>query len=230
MQKESNGKAAIASEDEGMSDDADVLIAAEKQSSGEWILDSGCSFHMCHNKNFFKTFDNIAGGKVLLGNNLACNVAGIGTINIRMFDGIERDLKQVRYVLELKRNLISLGIMDLAGCSIKTENGNLQIEENDMIIMKGIRRIWLYVLVGSTIMTTITTSVSSDRTKLWHMRLAHMSERGLKELSKQGLLGNDQITSLQFCEKCVFGKTTRHKFNSGRQETKHTLNYVHLDL
>ncbi|KAH9678732.1 hypothetical protein KPL71_025836 [Citrus sinensis] len=135
--KESNGKAAIASEDEGMSDDADVLIAAEKQSSGEWILDSGCSFHMCHNKNFFKTFDNIAGGKVLLGNNLACNVAGIGTINIRMFDGIERDLKQ--------------------------------IEENDMIIMKGIRRIWLYVLVGSTIMTTITTSVSSDRTKLWHM-------------------------------------------------------------
>ncbi|KAH9678731.1 hypothetical protein KPL71_025836 [Citrus sinensis] len=137
LQKESNGKAAIASEDEGMSDDADVLIAAEKQSSGEWILDSGCSFHMCHNKNFFKTFDNIAGGKVLLGNNLACNVAGIGTINIRMFDGIERDLKQ--------------------------------IEENDMIIMKGIRRIWLYVLVGSTIMTTITTSVSSDRTKLWHM-------------------------------------------------------------
>ena len=30
LQKESNGKAAIASEDEGMSDDADVLIAAEK--------------------------------------------------------------------------------------------------------------------------------------------------------------------------------------------------------
>ena len=119
MQKETNRKAAVASEDEGISDDADVLIAAEKQPSGEWILDSGCSFHMCPNMDFFKTFEQVDGGKVLLGNNLACKVAGIGTINIMIFDGIERDLKQVRYVPELKKNLISLGVMDQAGCSIK---------------------------------------------------------------------------------------------------------------
>ena len=185
---------------------------------------------MCPNIDFFKTFEQVDGGKVLLGNNLACKVAGIGTINIRMFDGIERDLKQVRYVPELKRNLISLGVMDQASCSIKAENGNLHIEENGLVIMKGIRRNGLYVLVGSIAMLAITTSVSSDRTKLWHMRLAHMSEKGLKELSKQGLLGNDQITSLQFCEKCVFGKATRHRFNSGKKETKHSLDYVYSDL
>ena len=52
----------------------------------------------------------------------------------------------------------------------------------------------------------------------------------MKELSKQGLLGNDQITSLQFCEKCVFGKATRHRFNPGKKETKQTLDYVHSDL
>ncbi|KAH9750404.1 hypothetical protein KPL71_013868 [Citrus sinensis] len=198
LQKETNGKAAVASEDEGISDDADVLIAAEKQPSGEWILDSGCSFHMCPNMDFFKTFEQVDGGKVLLGNNLACKVAGIGTINIMIFDGIERDLKQ--------------------------------IEENGLVIMKGIRRNGLYVLTGSTAEPAITASVSSDRTKLWHMRLAHMSEKGMKEPSKQGLLGNDQITSLQFCEKCVFGKATRHRFNPGKKETKQTLDYVHSDL
>ncbi|KAH9769617.1 hypothetical protein KPL71_012080 [Citrus sinensis] len=94
--------------------------------------------------------------------------------------------------------------MDQAGCSIKAENSNLQIEENGLVIMKGIRRNGLYVLTGSIAKPAIIASVSSDKTKLWHMRLAHMSEKGLKELSKQGLLGNDQITSLQFCEKCVF--------------------------
>ncbi|KAH9705095.1 hypothetical protein KPL70_011743 [Citrus sinensis] len=197
-------KAAVASEDERISYDADVLIATEKQPSGEWILDSGCSFHMCPNIYFFKTFEQVDGRKVLLGNNLACKVAGIGTINIRMFNGIERDLKQVKYVPELKRNLISLGVMDQAGCSIKAANGNLQIKENGLVIIKGIRRNGLYVLTGSIAKPIITASVSSDITKLWHMRLAHMSEKGLKELSKQGLLGNDQITSLQFCEKCVF--------------------------
>ncbi|KAH9695612.1 hypothetical protein KPL71_022838 [Citrus sinensis] len=154
LQKETNGKAAVASEDEGISYYADVLIAAEKQPSGEWILDS----------------------------------AGIGTINIRMFDEIERDLKQ--------------------------------IEENGLVIMKGIRRNGLYVLTGSTAKLAITASVSSDRTKLWHMRLTHMGENGMKELSKQGLLGNDMITSLQFCEKCVFGKVTRHRSPSSTLDFK----------
>ena len=59
------------------------------------------------------------------------------------------------------------------------------------------------------------------------MRLAHITERGLKELSNQGLLGNDKVTFLKFCEKCVFGKATRLKFSLGRKETKQTLDYIH---
>ncbi|KAH9704361.1 Integrase catalytic domain-containing protein [Citrus sinensis] len=41
-----------------------------------------------------KTFESIDGGKVLLGNNLACKVTGMGTINIQMFDDKTRELKQ----------------------------------------------------------------------------------------------------------------------------------------
>ena len=77
LKKKSNGKAVVASEDEGDYDKADVLVAAERHPTGEWILDFGCSFHMCPNKSFLKTFENMNGGKVLLGNNLACKVAGI---------------------------------------------------------------------------------------------------------------------------------------------------------
>ena len=59
LQKESSGKADVVSVDEGESEDADVLIATDKKSSGEWILDSGCSFHMCPHKDFFVTFENV---------------------------------------------------------------------------------------------------------------------------------------------------------------------------
>ena len=76
----------------------------------------------------------------------------------------------------------------------------------------------------------ILASVSRDKTKLWHMRLAHISERGLRELSNQGLFGNDKISSLKFSEKCVFGKATRLKFSMGRKETKQTLDYIHSYL
>ncbi|KAH9781363.1 Integrase catalytic domain-containing protein [Citrus sinensis] len=230
LQKESSGKADIASVDEGESEDADVLIAADKKSSGEWILDSGCSFHMCPHKDFFVTFESIDGGKVLLGNNLACKVAGIGSVRIKMYDGSVKGLEQVRYVPELKRNLISLGMIDKLGCCIKAENGELQILKDGAIIMKGCRRNGLYVLKGSVELPGIIANVNSDKTRLWHMRLAHMSEKGLKELSKQGLLGTDQISALEFCEKCVFGKATRQKFNPVKQETKNTLDYIHSDL
>ena len=37
---------------------------------------------------------------------------GVGTIRIRMFDGIVRELKGVRYVPQLKRNLIFVGILE----------------------------------------------------------------------------------------------------------------------
>ena len=72
--------------------------------------------------------------------------------------------------------------------------------------------------------------MSNDKTKLWHIRLAHISERGLKELEKQGLFGEDHISSLELCEKCVFGKATMQKFNTGRKEIKQTLDYIHSYL
>ncbi|KAH9684673.1 DNA (cytosine-5)-methyltransferase 1B [Citrus sinensis] len=98
------------------------------------------------------------------------------------------------------------------------------------IVMKGVRKNGLYILVGSSLGHGISASVVRDKTKLWHMRLAHISERGLRELSNQGLLGDDKVTSLKFCEKCVFGKATRLKFSLGRKETKQTLDYIHSDL
>ncbi|KAH9697143.1 hypothetical protein KPL71_023491 [Citrus sinensis] len=102
IKKESTGKAAIASEDEGDLEGVDVFIVVEKQPTDEWILDSGCSFHICPNKHLFKTFERVDGGKVLLGNNLACKVAGIRTVGITMHNGVERDLKHVSYVPKLK--------------------------------------------------------------------------------------------------------------------------------
>lgn len=88
------------------------MVAVEKHPTYEWILDSGCSFHICLNKDLFKTFIRTDGGKVLLGNNLACKVVGNGTISLRMSDSVIRDLRNIGYVSNLERNLISMGMVD----------------------------------------------------------------------------------------------------------------------
>jgi hypothetical protein len=76
--------------------------------------------------------------------------------------------------------------------------------------MKGNKVDGLYFLQGSTVTGLADVSSSddpdSDTTRLWHMRLGHMSERGMTILSKQGLLYDQKTRPLDFCEHCMFGK------------------------
>ncbi|KAG8484081.1 hypothetical protein CXB51_022999 [Gossypium anomalum] len=57
-----------------------------------------------------------------------------------------------------------------------------------------------------------------------------MSENGMTELSKRGLLDGQGICKLNFCEHCVFGKQKRVRFTRGIHNTKETLEYIHSDL
>ncbi|CAL9112609.1 unnamed protein product, partial [Musa textilis] len=65
------------------------------RSKNEWILDSGCSYHMCPSRDLFSTYESCNGGIVLMDNNAVCNVIGKGTIRIKMHDGIVRTLTNV---------------------------------------------------------------------------------------------------------------------------------------
>ncbi|GAV75034.1 gag_pre-integrs domain-containing protein [Cephalotus follicularis] len=100
--------------------------------------------------------------------------------------------------------------------------------------MKGTKVNHHYHLQENTVMGSVDVASSlvseDDRTKLWHMRLGHMSERGLSTLSKLGLLCREQTTPLEFREHCVVGKQTRVRFSTGTHSTKGTLDYIHSDL
>ena len=122
-----------------------------------------------------------------MGNDSNCRVVSISLIRLKIFDGMVRELRDVRHVLDLKRNIISLEMLDKIGCLVKLELGTLKVMKVSIVVMKGNRSNGLYMLQGSAV--TVDVAVSSqnlNKTMLWHMRLGYMSERGLKELSKQG--------------------------------------------
>ncbi|KAG8478499.1 hypothetical protein CXB51_028393 [Gossypium anomalum] len=217
--------------------DGELLVASVNDSkvSEEWILDSGCTFHMSPNRDWFTTYETVSEGVVLMGNNASCKITGVGTIKVKMFDGVVRTLSDVRHVPELKRNLISLSTLDSKGYRYTAESGVLKISKGSLVVMKGQRKIAkLYVLQVSTVTGDATVASSSlsddDITKLWHMRLGHMSENGMTELSKRGLLDGQGICKLNFCEHCVFGKQKRVRFTRGIHNTKEMLEYIHSDL
>ena len=60
-----SGDLAIASND---SDCGEVLVVSNGNSSTEWILDSGCTYHMCPKVEWFHSYNKLDGGQVLLRN------------------------------------------------------------------------------------------------------------------------------------------------------------------
>lgn len=214
-------------------DFVEALMLSKFEIEKEWVMDSGCTFHMCLRKEYFETIDLKEGGMVLLGNNKPCKVQGQGSIQLKMFNGQETLLNGVRYVLELKRNLISISMFDSSGYSTHIEHGIMKIiNGNNLVIAKGIKRNCLYILDGCTIIAqgAMLSVNQHDKTRLWHMRLGHVSEKGLVELAKQNPFNGDKIEKLEFYDHCILGKAKRVSFGIGLHTTTRPFEYVHSYL
>lgn len=101
-------------------------------------------------------------------NNFVYKIMGIGNINLKLHDGTIRKLKQARYVLNLKMNLISLGMLDQMGCSVRIEFGVMKIVKGTVVIMKGNRKNGMFILDEEVVngKVGITSNVVMDKTKL----------------------------------------------------------------
>jgi len=75
-----------------------------------------------------------------MGNNRSCKVLGIGSIRINMHDGVVRTLTNVRHIPDLKKNLISSGILDFQGYKYCAEGGVLRVSKGFLIVIKGGQR------------------------------------------------------------------------------------------
>lgn len=147
-----------------------------------------------------------------------------------MHDGVIRSLTNVRYVPDLRRNLISLGLFDSMGYKFTSQQGQMTVSKDGKIVITGVKRNELYFLVGSTITGQAQNASMVDTTYLWHSRLPHVGEKGLHELEKQGLLLGDKMSKLQMCEHFIYGKSKRKKFTAATHSTKGILEYAHSDL
>ncbi|KAH9699128.1 hypothetical protein KPL71_024224 [Citrus sinensis] len=194
-EKERTGDAAVASDDS--SDDgyhsADLLVASNSNIKGQWVLDSGCSLHLCPDKNLFHTYKSVDGGRVLMGNNNVCKIVGMGSVKIEMFDGSVQTLSDVRHAPRLKRNLISLGMLDSMRYSFKSENGGLKIMNGTEMIMRGVKKNGLYVLEGSSVPRAAAMPVMAHRSKF--TKGMHVSKQPLDYVHAD-LWGPAQVPSL----------------------------------
>lgn len=77
----------------------------------EWVIDLGDSFHITLNTRIFTTYKVRDFSLVKIENSSCCKIIGIKDVRIENNVGYQLTLKDVRYVLELCLNLISVNAL-----------------------------------------------------------------------------------------------------------------------
>ena len=73
-----------------------------------------------------------------MGDDHLCKVEGIGTVHIKMFNGIVRKLKKVRYVPQVKMDLISIDTLKALGHGVSIRDDVLKMTRGLMVVLKGV--------------------------------------------------------------------------------------------
>ena len=87
-------------------------------------------------------------GAVVMGNDQPCRTMGRGKIWLKMFNEMIRELKEVRYIPALKKNLISVGALEAKDYKVTIEDGTMKFTHGAMVILQGVRRHNLYYSKG----------------------------------------------------------------------------------
>jgi hypothetical protein len=178
--KEADKSAVEASIVENSDGGETLMITSNDEKRMAWVLDSACSFHICSHREWFSDYSHVHDGDVIIGDVSPIEISGIGSVQIKVHDDTFKTLTNVRYVTKIKRNLISLGTIEAMGFKFSADNGVLKVSQGNCVVLKAERINNLYYLKGSTVTrSTAVVSFASNtsNTKLWHMRLGHMSEK-----------------------------------------------------
>lgn len=89
-------------------DDYYYSVSKQCEIVAKWILDYGASDHMFPNRKWFTTYHSLDGGTLLMRNDHACKMVGLGTIRIKMHDEVVRTLMDVRHIPNLQKILFLL--------------------------------------------------------------------------------------------------------------------------
>ena len=206
----------------------DALILAMDGDVDSWVVDSGASFHATPNGMILENYVSKELGKVYLGDDEPCNIVGIGDVTINLM-GSKWCLKNVRHVPKLTRSLISVGQLGDDGYVSTFTGDSWKISKGAMVVARGKRDGTLYLTSPAS--QSLAVASGSKVSNLWHNRLGHMSEKGMKMLHSQGKLPDIDSVEVDLCEDCIFGKQKRVSFQKGGRPSKAcNLELIHTDV
>ena len=143
----------------------------------------------------------------------------------------ELKLKDVLYVPELRKNLVSVWLLNKLGFKLVFESDKFVLSKNSMYVGKGyaINGMFKMNVIVSQVMNEASTSSAYmlESSNFWHGRLGHVNFNSICRLIKLKCLPNFNIDSNHKCSTCVEVKLTRSSFQTIERKTE-TLDLIIL--
>lgn len=206
-----------------------------KDSDGSWVIDSGCTWHMCKDENLFQHIDRSETSYVCTANGTKMEAPGRGTISLYVqtqHGSWKVDLKNVLYAPTLNENLISVNQLARKGFETKfTANEVLVRSQSNVVLHIGNYDGSIYRL--NTAGNCLTAGNEEEKREacihVWHRRFAHRNLADIKAMETLGLpiLKCDHNDD---CEACIKGKMSRKPFPKEATPTEAPLDCIVSDV
>ena len=122
--------------------------------------------------------------KVELGDNGTYAIEGIGSTSLKLESGWSLHLEEVLYVPGLKKNLLSVGVLEDKGYTVAFTKGKAIMwplgGDVSSAIEIGVKEGNVYRLTGNPIQAQV--HVVMNPCELWHRRFGHLNYRALPSL------------------------------------------------
>ncbi|GJY17181.1 zinc finger, CCHC-type containing protein [Tanacetum coccineum] len=185
-------------------DSADVMMAMSVQELLDWIMDSGGSYHITYIRDYLVDFEEYDGDNILLGDGREYRVREMGKVQVQISDGSAFVLNNVRYVSELRQNLISLATLEKEGFTVKMQSGKIKVIKGSLVVLSGTRRAnCVYTLDGQA----VTRKTLKGRKQLgeyqtgWKIKTGNVldfcNQRSTQQCTKSGVAKHLGVAGLQ---------------------------------
>ena len=131
------------------------------------------------------------------------------------------ELQEVSYVPSIRRNLLSISLLDSQGHSFLFGNNKVEMYMDGKVVDFGPLCGNLYILdlfnnglnyfvnfVVAPIVASKSLRANDNSPMIWHKHLGHISRHIMERLVKDKLLLNLDFSNLSTCVECVKGKLT----------------------
>ena len=102
-------------------------------------------------------------------------------------------------------NLISAGRLDDEGYTGSIRNGFMKFNKGSLITARA-RKINTLYLMHARICREEVNVAADNAGELWHKRLCHMSQKGMRRLANDNLILEVKNVQLEKCSDCLAGK------------------------